>query len=124
MAGGNKGWKDGTDEGVLTAYEILQMDLSNTDLVILAACVTGLGDIDPYEGVFGLQRAFKIAGVDKIIMSLWSVKDFYTKQFFDIFYANLRNQQSIRESFYNAQSSMRTKYKNRPDLWGGFILLE
>ncbi len=124
MAGGNKGWKDGTGDGILTAYEILQLDLSNTELVILAACVTGLGDIDPSEGVYGLQRAFKVAGVDKLMVSLWPVKDFHTKQFFDIFYANLRNKQSIKESFYNAQDSMRSRYENRPDLWGGFILLE
>ncbi|MEZ5196381.1 MAG: CHAT domain-containing tetratricopeptide repeat protein [Bacteroidales bacterium] len=124
LAGGNIGWEFGTDEGILTAYEISQMDLSNTDLVILAACVTGLGDYVPYEGVYGLQRAFKMAGVDNIIMSLWPVIDTYTKEFFDIFYENLISKHSVHESFYHAQKTMRNIYPERPDIWGAFVLLE
>jgi CHAT domain-containing protein len=76
------------EDVILTAFEISQMDLSNTELVVLSACETGLGDIKGSEGVDRLQRAFKIVGAKYLIMSLWQVPDRETKDFMVSFYQN------------------------------------
>lgn len=127
LAGANYVWKGGAqtlgiDDGILTAYEVSNMNLYGTRLVVLSACETGLGDIKGSEGVFGLQRAFKMAGVNNIIMSLWQVPDKETTEFMQLFYGNCLSKHSIRESFYLAQESMRKKYD--PYYWAAFILIE
>lgn len=130
LAGGNYAWKNGTplkegmEDGILTAYEISQMDLSNTELVVLSACETGLGDIEGNEGVYGLQRGFKIAGAKYLIMSLWQVPDFQTQELMTSFYKNwLEHKQSIPEAFRSAQKEISDKYLN-PYFWAGFVLVE
>ncbi len=130
LAGGNHAWKTGKplrpnmEDGVLTAYEISQMDLSNTKLVVLSACETGLGDIRRNEGVYGLQRAFKIAGANYLIMSLWKVPDQETKDFMLAFYQHwLEEEMSIPEAFRKTQLAMRDRFDN-PYYWAGFVLLE
>lgn len=127
FAGGNKFWKNtnkenSDDDGILTAKEIANLDLSNCQLVVLSACETGLGDINGSEGVFGLQRAFKMAGVKNIIMSLWKVPDAQTAELFEIFYAECFKGKTIPEAFREAQNKMKTKYA--PYYWAGFVLLE
>ena len=77
---------EGQEDGVLTAYEVAQMNLNNTELVVLSACDTGLGDIKGNEGVYGLQRAFKLAGAKYLLMSLWNVNDVQSYQFMTTFY--------------------------------------
>lgn len=130
MAGANYAWntgkpyKDGMEDGILTAYEISQLDLSNTGLVVLSACETGLGVIRGNEGVYGLQRALKIAGVKYIIMSLWQVPDFQTEELMTSFYYNwLNDSKSIPEAFRKAQASIRKKYPD-PFYWAGFVLVQ
>jgi CHAT domain-containing protein len=130
LAGGNFAWTNGKsygeylEDGILTAYEISQMDLSNTELVVLSACETGLGDIKGNEGVYGLQRAFKIAGVKYIIMSLWQVPDKQTSQLMIAFYKNwLNRKMTIPDAFYAAQKELRNQGLD-PFQWAGFILVE
>ncbi|MBK8956454.1 MAG: CHAT domain-containing protein [Saprospiraceae bacterium] len=129
LAGGNARWQgkrplgEGED-GVLTAYEISQMNLSNTELVVLSACETGLGDIQGNEGVYGLQRAFKIAGVKYIIMSLWQVPDKQTSMLMITFYKKwLEEKMSIPDAFHAAQKELRDLGFD-PYQWAGFVLIE
>lgn len=130
LASANHAWKTGTplrpnlEDGILTAYEAAQLQLENTELVVLSACETGLGEIQGSEGVYGLQRAFKIAGARYLIMSLWQVPDFQAQLFMNAFYAHwLEEKQPIPDAFRVAQSDMRKQYGD-PFLWAGFVLME
>jgi CHAT domain-containing protein/Tfp pilus assembly protein PilF len=126
LAGSNDMWdrniyEEGED-GVLTAQEVTTLNLRNTDLVVLSACETGLGDIRGNEGVYGLQRAFKMAGVHYLIMSLWQVPDEETAEFMIVFYTKLLIQKDIRQAFSDTQKEMRAKYD--PYYWAAFVLIE
>ena len=129
MAGGNTAWQgkktlEGREDGILTAYEISQMNLSNTELVVLSACETGLGDIQGNEGVYGLQRAFKIAGVKYLIMSLWQVPDKQTSLLMTTFYKKwLEDKMTIPDAFHAAQKELR-EIGLDPYQWAGFVLVE
>ena len=130
LAGANHTWKTGKplrnndEDGILTAYEISQLNLSYTELVVLSACETGLGDIQGNEGVYGLQRAFKIAGAKYLIMSLWQIPDRETTEFMVSFYKNwLQKKKSIPEAFRITQKEMRERFIN-PFSWAGFVLVE
>ncbi|HQP04836.1 MAG TPA: CHAT domain-containing protein [Bacteroidales bacterium] len=128
LAGANNVWNKGAfpqplvEDGVLTASEVAQLNLINVDLVVLSACETGLGDIRGSEGVYGLQRAFRLAGVDYIIMSLWRVADKETKEFMTCFYQNLLECKDVEIAFTKARSTMRQKYD--PYYWAAFVLVE
>lgn len=127
LAGANLSWNGqppvaDREDGIVTAYETAQMDLSGTELVVLSACETALGDIKGNEGVFGLQRAFKMAGARNMILSLWKVPDAETAEMMKIFYQHYVDGNTIREAFHRAQEEMRKKYK--PYYWAAFILLE
>ncbi|MDR1181875.1 MAG: CHAT domain-containing protein [Bacteroidales bacterium] len=111
------------EDGVLTAEEISQLNLSKTKLVVLSACETGLGEVQNSEGVFGLQRAFKLAGVETLVMSLWKVDDGATKDFMITFYQNLMIGKSKLLSFKTAQNFVRKKYQN-PYYWAAFVMMD
>ena len=96
----------GVNDGILTAKEIADMDLKGLDLIALSACQTGLGDVSS-EGVFGLQRGFKKAGANTLLMSLWKVDDKATKLLMSRFYSNFVAGKSKIESLRDAQTYVR-----------------
>lgn len=111
------------DDGILRASEIQYLDFSNCSLAVLSACVTGLGYSDNIEGVYGLQRAFKLAGVDKILMSLWYVPDLSTSELMQKFYHYYLNDGfTYEEALRAAQSAVREEHPD-PKCWGAFVLL-
>jgi len=131
LAGGNWAWT-GSDtltkmgalqNGILTALEVSQLNLKKTKLVVLSACETGLGKIEGSEGTFGLKRGFKLAGVEQLIVSLWSVPDEETMELMTYFYTYLSNTLNPVSSFEKAQKDMRNKYPNHPEKWAGFVLV-
>jgi CHAT domain-containing protein/tetratricopeptide (TPR) repeat protein len=127
FAGANYLWRGGkvpfnVEDGILTAYEVSNLNLNNTKLVILSACETGLGEISDSEGVYGLQRAFKIAGAEYIIMSLWQVPDKETAEFMQLFYSYCMQHCKISDAFRKAQADMRVKYEDF--YWAAFVLVE
>lgn len=130
MAYANFSWMNGyihnslDDDGVLTSLEISQLNLSNTELAVLSACETGLGDVADYEGVYGLQRAFKMAGVKNILMSLWQIPDKETAELMSSFYRYwLVDHYSKHDALYLAQKEMRDKGM-KSFYWAGFVLVE
>lgn len=135
LAGANRAYKgmeidENAEDGILTAREIADLDLSAADFVILSACNTGLGDVSP-EGVFGLQRGFKKAGVNAMMLSLWKVADEATAMLMDRFYTTYFGGKSKTESLRTAQHALRTytapdgshPYAS-PAFWAPFILLD
>lgn len=129
LSGSNVSWTgadvflDGEDN-ILTANEIQNLNLGNTELVVLSACETGLGSLSNGDGVFGLQRAFKKAGAQNIIMSLWQVPDRATSVFMIEFYKNWQEgKMGIREAFNKTQLEMRDRFFD-PYSWAGFVLVE
>lgn len=115
---------DSTSDGVLLSSEISKLDLGNTDLVVLSACETALGTIKS-DGVYGLQRAFKLAGVNSLIMSLWKVDDDATQLLMTSFYQYYLNGMSKREALLAAQKKVsNTAGFKDPYNWAGWILLD
>lgn len=135
LAGGNRAWTGkrhikGIEDGILTAKEISSLDFSGVDLVVLSACQTGLGDVKANEGVYGLQRAFKLAGVQTIIMSLWEVDDRATSIMMTVFYEKYLEGNSKDNAFKYALDAVRNyevdgkQLFNSPYYWAGFVMMD
>lgn len=130
FAGGNAAWLgkknvDGVLGGVLTAKDIANLDFKGTDLLVLSACKTGQGKVTA-EGVFGLQRAFKKAGVGTIIMSLWNVDDKVTSEFMTTFYECLADKNNVwnkRKAFEQSKEIIRKEHPD-PYYWAAFVMLD
>ena len=129
LAGGQTAWMgtrsiEQEHDGILTSEEIAAVDFSNVSMVVLSACQTGLGDIDTgAEGVIGIQRAFKLAGVQSLLMSLWKVDDNATSYMMQRFYSRMLSGETKHNAFKAAQQEVRYKYPN-PYYWAGFVMLD
>jgi CHAT domain-containing protein/tetratricopeptide (TPR) repeat protein len=125
LAGANTWLRGGTppeeaEDGLLTAEDVSGLDLLATELVVLSACETGLGEVRTGEGVFGLQRAFTLAGARTLVMSLWSVPDEATRELMEDFYKRILAGEGRADALRNAQLALRKKYPD-PYFWGAFI---
>ncbi len=118
----------GLDDGVLTAYEASQLNLEGTELVVLSACETGLGQQSNSEGVFGLRRGLEEAGADAVLMSMWSVPDKETQELMALFYqkwlGGLDKPEALRQAQLQERETVRRRYgKDLPYYWGAFVMV-
>ena len=132
LAGANNALRFGGTErsdGIVTAEKILSLKLRGTDMVVLSACDTGLGEIKAGEGVYGLRRAFTQAGTRSLVMSMWQVPDQETKELMVEFYKNIRSGkmnrcQALRQAALKQLKTVRARYGNpNPFFWGAFVFM-
>ncbi|WP_435158079.1 CHAT domain-containing protein [Haladaptatus sp. DFWS20] len=107
-------------DGLLSAEEILWLDLLETELVVLSACGSGLGDRQVGEGIFGLRRAFILSGVGVLVMTLWPIDDKITQKLLVEFYENLKTGVIPTDALRSAQLKIKSEHP-APLHWGAFI---
>ncbi|MDX2189384.1 MAG: CHAT domain-containing tetratricopeptide repeat protein [Bacteroidota bacterium] len=110
-------------DGILTASEAMNLYMDKTELVVLSACETGLGQVQAGEGVYGLQRSFLVAGAGSVVMSLFKVDDEATKLLMIEFYKNWLKTGNKRKAFTDAKRTIK-KIKPQPIYWGAFVMVE
>lgn len=116
------------DDGVLTAYDATQLNLQGTELVVLSACETGLGEVAAGEGVYDLRSALQVAGAQSVLMSMWAVPSKETQELMTLFYQKWLGGKDKHEALREAQLEMRARVKarygeDRPRYWGTFVLV-
>ncbi|HKV95325.1 MAG TPA: CHAT domain-containing tetratricopeptide repeat protein [Candidatus Angelobacter sp.] len=112
----------GGDSGILTALEAANLNLWGTKLVTLSACDTGIGEVHVGEGVYGLRRAFVLSGAESLVMSLWPVNDYVTRQMITAYYTGLKNGRGRGDALHQAELSMlKRKGREHPFYWASFI---
>lgn len=110
------------ENGVLTAFEAMNLNLDKTELVVLSACETGKGEITSGEGVYGLQRSFQVAGAKAIVMSLWKVNDEVTQKLMVAFYTRYLIHHNKRLALREAELMVRKEHPE-PYFWGAFVMV-
>ena len=126
LLAGSRTWCRGGDsgdaeDGLLTAEDVVQMDLRGTRLVVLSACESGRGIVESGEGMQGLRSAFQIAGASWVVMSLWQVGDEITAELMESFYAAFTAGQEPSSALASAQAQIRRRRPNQPFAWAAFI---
>jgi CHAT domain-containing protein/tetratricopeptide (TPR) repeat protein len=126
MAGANVAVRQGMarpqiEDGLLSAYEVSGLNLTGTELVVLSACETGIGDLRVGEGVFGLRRAFIQAGAKSLVVSLWKVEDRATSELMREFYRGMREMDK-GEAMRQAKLKLK-ETRSHPFFWAPFVLM-
>ena len=128
FSGANNAWrnneyKENVDDGILTAQEISALNFSKTSLVTLSACQTGLGETNDIDGNEGLLRAFKIAGVKDVLVSLWNISDDATSLFMEKFYKHLLSSNNPWQALNLTVKDIQTEMPD-PYYWAPFVIVE
>lgn len=129
LSGANRIWNktipySGKDNGIMTAKEVSEMNLANIRLAVLSSCMSGTGELESGEGLYGLQRAFKLAGVQSILACTGTIDDEDASLFIISFYKHWAENVSIAQAFRKAQQELTTLYPNNIRSWRSFILIE
>lgn len=131
MSGSEHTWNQGEirfdlNDGLLSGLEVSRTNLTSTELVVLTSCYSGGGAIIEGDGVYGLQRGFRLAGVNNILYALWEIDDDLTINFIKNFYSNLINSGDVQESYNKVIRGKLylDQYRDTPCIWAGFTLFK
>lgn len=123
LSGANGGQSGGKDDGLLTAFEAASLDLHGTQLVVLSACESGLGEVRSGDGVYGLRRALTLAGAETHVMSLWQVSDEATRDLMIAFYRKLIAREGRVAAMRAVQLEwLRQRSRSHPFYWAAFVV--